>query len=92
MRVPPRWHALIQRCLDQETGPVSRFLQLATLTVDGHPAVRTVVFRDWHMPHAGRDVALTAVTDTRSEKVSQLAAHPYAEICWYFQVRLHSTT
>lgn len=98
---PPRWYNLIQTCLRKEPGPVSRFVQLATLSLDGHPAVRTVVFRGWHStpspspspsspsspPPSSTDLALMTTTDTRSQKMSELNAHPFAEICWYFQVR-----
>lgn len=88
----PKWHNVIESCLSQDTSRASRFMQLATLTLDGKPAVRTVVFRGWHYPTSVADasvanVAFTAVTDARTDKVAQVKRHPFAEICWYFQVR-----
>lgn len=77
----PRWLSMIRACLAAESSPAtSRFLQLGTVGLDGRPAVRTVVFRGWHA------TSLLAVTDTRSSKIPELRALPYAELCWYFQV------
>ncbi|MGB3201617.1 MAG: Npun_F5749 family FMN-dependent PPOX-type flavoprotein [Nodosilinea sp.] len=60
--------------------PFSRYFQLATVTAEGHPANRTVVFRDF-LPDTN---TLTVITDQRSAKVADIAAHPRAEACWYF--------
>lgn len=84
----PRWYHLVVSCLEREQGAVSKFMQLATLTTDGNPAVRTIVFRGWHpLPplNVNDSPAIMTCTDTRSQKISQLNRHPYAELCWYFQ-------
>ena len=56
------------------------YCHLATLTSDGTPSNRTVVFRGLV---AGTD-ALKVITDTRSEKVQELRRNPLCEISWYF--------
>lgn len=58
----------------------NRYLQLATIRSDGTPAVRTLVMREFV---EARD-ELLMITDQRSEKVSEFAHIPTAEICWYF--------
>ena len=58
----------------------SRYLQLATLRPDGRPANRTVVFRGF----LGDTHSIMIVTDTRSAKVRELEAAPWAEACWLF--------
>jgi len=67
-----------------------KFVQLATVRPDGHPANRTVVFRGfWEQTNQ-----LKFITDFRSQKISDLYEQPWAEVCWYFpktreQFRLH---
>ena len=56
------------------------YCHLATLSSDGSPSNRTVVFRGMV---AGTD-ALKVITDTRSEKVQELRRNPLCEISWYF--------
>lgn len=58
----------------------SRYLQLATIRGDGRPANRTVVFRGF----LGDTHSIMVVTDTRSAKVRELDAVPWAEACWFF--------
>lgn len=58
----------------------SRYVQLATVKPDGRPSNRTVVFRGF----LGDTDDLTFVTDSRSNKIRELAANPAAEVCWYF--------
>ena len=58
----------------------SRYLQLASMRADGRPANRTVVFRGF----IGQTDRISIVTDSRSAKVGELVAAPWAEICWYF--------
>ncbi|PSR16631.1 pyridoxamine 5'-phosphate oxidase [filamentous cyanobacterium CCP3] len=75
------WRSSLARALHRNRSrPYSRYFQLATVTAAGHPANRTVVFRDF-LPHTN---TLTVVTDQRSAKVADIAAHPWAEACWYF--------
>nr|ADA67932.1 putative pyridoxine 5'-phosphate oxidase [Wolffia arrhiza] len=58
----------------------SRFIQLATVTPNGKPANRTVVFRGFFQ---GTDL-IQINTDWRSSKIEDLKNCPFAEICWYF--------
>ena len=60
--------------------PASRFAQLATISPDGRPANRTLVFRGFLDPSD----SLIFVTDVRSRKYSDLKANPWAELSWYF--------
>lgn len=60
--------------------PSSRYIQLATVTLDGKPANRTVVFRGF----LDNSNQLQIITDSRSSKLSEISQHPWGEICWYF--------
>lgn len=62
--------------------PFSRYFQLATVTPEGYPANRTVVFRGFL--EDGYDNALKTITDSRSAKIQDIQYQPQAEICWYF--------
>ncbi|MBE9166992.1 pyridoxamine 5'-phosphate oxidase family protein [Pleurocapsales cyanobacterium LEGE 06147] len=75
------WRLPLARALHRNRSqPHSHYLQLATITHEGLPANRTVVFRgfwsdtDW----------LQFVTDSRSEKIIHIQHQPLAEACWYF--------
>ena len=75
------WRSPLARALHRNRSrPYSRYFQLATVTAAGRPANRTVVFRGW-LPDTN---TLTLITDRRSAKVGEIAAHPWAEACWYF--------
>lgn len=75
------WRSPLARALHRNRSrPYSRYLQLATVRSDGRPANRTVVFRGFRDPFND----LLFITDTRSDKIGPLAAHPYGEACWYF--------
>ncbi|MGB3309821.1 MAG: Npun_F5749 family FMN-dependent PPOX-type flavoprotein [Nodosilinea sp.] len=75
------WRSPLARALHRNRSkPYSRYFQLATVTAEGRPANRTVVFRGF-LPDTN---SLTVVTDRRSAKVTDIAAHPWAEACWYF--------
>lgn len=75
------WRSPLARALHRNRSrPYSRYFQLATVTPGGRPANRTVVFRGW-LPDSN---TLTLITDQRSAKVADIAAHPWAEACWYF--------
>lgn len=75
------WRSALARALHRNRSrPYSRYFQLATVTPGGRPANRTVVFRGW-LPDSN---TLTLITDQRSAKVADIAAHPWAEACWYF--------
>jgi PPOX class probable FMN-dependent enzyme len=60
--------------------PEARYFQLATVSREGRPDNRTLVFRGF----SESGDALLAVTDTRSEKFGQLLANPAVCIAWYF--------
>ena len=64
--------------LDQgSAGSAPLFFQLATVTLDGGPANRTVTFR-------GLDEgAILFTTDADSDKVDHLRRDGRAEVCWY---------
>jgi pyridoxamine 5'-phosphate oxidase len=76
----PGWRRLLDQAMQAHAHlPQGRFVQLATVRLDGRPANRTVVFRDWLDGDR-----LLCTTDLRSEKVVQLRAQPWAEVCCYF--------
>ena len=61
--------------------PHSRYFQLATVTPEGFPANRTVVFRGFLDDELNR---LKTITDSRSAKIQDIKHQPIAEACWYF--------
>jgi pyridoxamine 5'-phosphate oxidase len=73
------WRSPLSRALHRNRAlPNARYAQLATVR-DGRPANRTVVFRGILEPNR-----LQFITDRRSQKVEQVSAQPWAELCWYF--------
>lgn len=58
----------------------NRYLQLATVTASGEPRVRMVVFRGF----ANAGMSLLIITDTRSQKIAELAQQNTVEVAWYF--------
>ena len=79
MAVPlPPWRPLIRAAQQREgRSPAARWLQLATVALDGTPRVRTLVFRGWGGPDQ-----LDLLTDARSAKALELDQQPAMEICW----------
>ncbi len=74
----PPWRPLLRGAREREgRSPQARWLQLATVAVDGTPRVRTLVFRGW-----GGPAALDLLTDGRSAKGTELAVQPAVELCW----------
>ena len=61
--------------------PFSRYFQLATVTSEGYPANRTVVFRGFL---DDEDNALKIIIDLRSAKIQDIEHQAIGEICWYF--------
>lgn len=61
--------------------PHARYFQLATVTAQGYPANRTVVFRGFDND---QDNSLKIITDARSSKIKDIEYQSQAEICWYF--------
>jgi pyridoxamine 5'-phosphate oxidase len=79
--IPPPWLAPLAAAIRTHSlHAAARYAQLATVRPDGRPANRTVVVREL----LGSDGRLVAITDARSPKAGQLAAMPWAELCWYF--------
>jgi PPOX class probable FMN-dependent enzyme len=75
------WCNRLEKALESSSDdPKARFVQLATVTPDGKPANRTLVFRGFLEGSA----ALTFVTNAYSQKVQQLQTRPHAALCWYF--------
>ena len=59
--------------------PSNRWIQLATVSEENEPRLRTVVFRGWH-----KESSMIIFTDRRSEKIEHLRHNPKAEILWFF--------
>ncbi|ELR98887.1 Npun_F5749 family FMN-dependent PPOX-type flavoprotein [Gloeocapsa sp. PCC 73106] len=75
------WRSLLAHALYRNRSlPNARYLQLATIGLDGRPRNRTVVFRGFL---ASTD-QLQIVTDSRSQKVLEINHQPWGEVCWYF--------
>lgn len=60
--------------------PSARYIQLATVGLNGRPCNRTVVFREFR---EGTN-QLQIITDSRSDKYQQIQEKSSAEVCWYF--------
>lgn len=75
------WRSHLSAALHRNRSePHSRYLQLATVRSDGHPANRTVVFRGF----LDDTNHLKFVTDARSQKVEEIERQSWGEACWYF--------
>lgn len=80
MSIAP-WRSYLANALKKNrTQPHSRYFQLATIRTDGTPANRTVVFRGF-LEDTNK---LKIITDSRSEKITEIHNHSWGEICWYF--------
>lgn len=76
------WRSLLSGALQRHRAqPHSRYFQLATVTPEGYPANRTVVFRGFV---GNEDNQLKIITDARSNKIEEIQYQSRAEICWYF--------
>jgi PPOX class probable FMN-dependent enzyme len=65
------------------------YVQLATVDASGRPKCRTVVFRGFvkfplETENANQVLGLKMITDSRSEKVSQINGQPLGEMVWWF--------
>jgi len=80
------WRSPLSRALHRNRAlAYARYAQLATVKSDGRPANRTVVFRGFlDQPDGLGWNGLKFICDRRSEKVTELEAHSWAELCWYF--------
>lgn len=75
------WRSLLAKAINRNRSLVyARYLQLATVTIDGHPANRTIVFRNF-LENTNQ---LKFITDSRSQKVEEIETNPWGEACWYF--------
>lgn len=87
------WRTVLARAIHRNRSqPHHRFFQLATVTPEGFPSNRTVVFRGF-VENANQ---LKIIGDRRSEKINHLRHNNRAEIAWYFtktreQFRLSGT-
>lgn len=80
MSIAP-WRSFLASALKKNRAhPHSRYFQLATVRSDGTPANRTVVFRGF----IEDTNQLKIITDTRSEKITEIENQSRGEICWYF--------
>ena len=79
------WRSHLARSLHQHRNqPEARFLQLATIDLDQRPRNRTVVFRGFLENSDRFQDCLKIITDSRSQKIEQIAVNPWAEVSWYF--------
>ncbi|CAD5279370.1 Pyridoxamine 5'-phosphate oxidase [Alteromonas sp. 38] len=76
----PQWRTGLTKSLHASRSmPESRYFQLATADKDGVPYCRTVVYRG-----LSDDNKLIVISDTRTEKYTQLSQQAKAQGCWYF--------
>jgi pyridoxamine 5'-phosphate oxidase len=74
----PPWRPLLRGAREREgRSPQARWLQLASVALDGTPRVRTLVFRGWAAASE-----LDLLTDGRSAKVAELHHQPALELGW----------
>ena len=77
----PVWLQQLKRAINGNRRDAhNRYVQFATLGLDGKPRVRMVVFRGFSLSEA----SFFIITDARSEKVEELAQCPDVEVSWYF--------
>ena len=76
----PSWRQDLKSSRKKEgKSPSNRWIQLATVSEENEPRLRTVVFRGWH-----KDSSMIIFTDRRSDKIEHLKSNPNAEILWLF--------
>lgn len=75
------WRSPLQRALHRNRSQIfSHYFALATVTKDGFPANRMVVFRGF-LDNSNK---IKIITDIRSKKIEHLRDNCKGEICWYF--------
>lgn len=75
------WKHLLLKALETNSHlKHSSYFQLATVSPNGRPSNRTVVFRGFE----GDSDRIQINTDIRTRKIEELKHCPFAEICWYF--------
>tara|TARA_Y100001970_G_C13935342_1_gene700393 strand:+ start:116 stop:661 length:546 start_codon:yes stop_codon:yes gene_type:complete len=88
----PQWRQELKSSQKKEgRSPLSRWIQIATISKNMQPRVRTVVFRGWL-----NNNSMIIYTDKRSEKIKDLKTNNDVEILWLFlksksQFRLKGT-
>uniref|UniRef100_A0A7S2ZQW3 Pyridoxamine 5'-phosphate oxidase Alr4036 family FMN-binding domain-containing protein n=1 Tax=Rhodosorus marinus TaxID=101924 RepID=A0A7S2ZQW3_9RHOD len=81
METSPEWINLLTKALNRNRKlPYARYLSLATVTEEGKPSCRTVVYRGIL---EGTLTTLKVITDVRSEKIKHLKKNNWVEACWY---------
>ena len=76
----PEWRLAIKSSKNKEGKSVSkRWIQIATISNDNLPKLRTVVFRGWSEAHS-----MLIYTDRRSEKINDINKNNNVEILWLF--------
>jgi len=76
----PSWRQDLKSSRKKEgKSPSNRWIQLATVSEENEPRLRTVVFRGWL-----KDSSMIIFTDRRSDKIGHLKSNPNAEILWFF--------
>ena len=75
----PVWREQLKRAIrGNRRDAHNRYLQFATVGLDGKPRVRMVVFRGF----SPSEFSFFIITDARSEKVKELAHCPDFEVGW----------
>ena len=78
----PPWRSLLASAIHRNRSkPYSRYFQLATVTPDGYPSNRTVVFRGFLDDEHS---SIKIITALRSAKIKDIEHQAIGEICWYF--------
>ena len=81
----PTWRQRLRAAQQREgRSPSSRWLQLASIGIDGSTRVRTLVFRGWT-----GDSQLNLFSDQRSRKHEELRVQPRVEVCWLLPKAKH---
>ena len=76
----PIWRQELKSAKKKEgKSPLSRWIQLSTVTNNNQPRIRTVVFRGWE-----KESSMLIFTDSRSDKIKHLKNNSNAEVLWLF--------
>ena len=76
----PIWRQELKSAKKKEgKSPLSRWIQLSTVSNNNEPRIRTVVFRGWE-----KESSMLIYTDSRSDKVEHLKNNSNAEVLWLF--------
>ena len=76
----PIWRKELKSARKKEgKSPLRRWIQLATVSSNNEPRIRTVVFRGWE-----KESSMLIFTDSRSDKIEHLKNNSNAEVLWLF--------